>query len=255
MKGPGFIAVNVGEAIHVIKCIPMEVDTLKAAFSPDRSVNYYRGKLYNLYKGANEHVLDYIVRTKDLRQAILDNETRASDSHFSVRDRARLGCDILERFTSGLPPELRLPLQIEDSKDLTGAFQALLRIQHLAERDYHRYGSARAMPSLRNAYGSGNQDGYRESGILRGAPQPPFRFTPRADPERATVTCNYCKAPGHMKYDCELRRVNNERNQSRIQGNAPGGSSQTIAGPTALADRRSTETTLHVQPSPGSSRQ
>jgi len=30
MKGPGYMAVNTGEAVHVVKCIPVEVTMRKA---------------------------------------------------------------------------------------------------------------------------------------------------------------------------------------------------------------------------------
>lgn len=239
LQGHAYLAVEDEPVTSVEELI----DALKAALSPHRSTNYYRGELNNLYKNRDEHVLDYITRTKDLRQAILDNEAR--DCHFSQNDRLRLEAEVLEHFIDGLPPNL-LPLQMEDCKSLTDACHALLRIYHIAERDARRYG-----PTAPDWTGRGPRATYRnerpEAQEWRSTQLPP-NVTTRTEPGRIEVTCNYCKKPGHMKFDCELRRINNERTQARITGNASGGLDGSSTAQAAL-DNRSTSGPVPNQPS------
>jgi len=70
-------------------------EVLKEAFLPNRSTNYYRGELHNLYKKPSEHVLDYISRTKDLRQAILDVEARTYGNRYTIADRDRIDREVI----------------------------------------------------------------------------------------------------------------------------------------------------------------
>jgi len=96
-------------------------EALKSAFLPNRSTNYYKGELHNLYKKPGEHVLDYVSRTKDLRHTILDAEARVLDHRFTPVDCVRINQDVLECFTNGLSPEF-LPLRLENCQNITEAF-------------------------------------------------------------------------------------------------------------------------------------
>jgi len=73
-------------------------EILKEAFLSNRSTNYYRGELHNLYKKPSEHVLDYISRTKDLRQAILDVEARTYGNRHTIADRDRIDREVMDSF-------------------------------------------------------------------------------------------------------------------------------------------------------------
>lgn len=110
-------------------------DVLKAAFMPSSTLNYYRGALSNLHKGPDKHVLDYISRAKDLKQAILEEELKNHGDHLNEIEKSRIDYDALECFINGLPPEYRLSLKIEGCRTLTEAFNILIHVNQQLKRD------------------------------------------------------------------------------------------------------------------------
>lgn len=265
-----------GHAYLVIEDEPISTieklkDALKAAFMPSRTVNYYRGALANLQKKPDEHVLDYISRAKDLKQAILEEELKIHGDYLNEIERNRIDHDALECFTNGLPPDFRLPLKMEACRTLTEAFNTLIHINQQLERDMERSRNqartripatnltiAKRVPC--NICGkSGHADNMCwlkptnrpeiKYTSPRGMQQPAIR-QPTGQPDRANIICNYCKQPGHMKFDCEKRRRNNERRQQEpTQGNELRGPSPSDASQTAHREERPSTSSMKAQPS------
>jgi len=226
-------------------------EALKEAFLPNRSTNYYRGELHNLYKKPSEHVLDYISRTKDLRQAILDVEVRTFGNRHTVADRDRIDHEVMDSFINGLPPELRMPLRLEPCRDLNEAYRALVKVNQLTERDAER---ARTVTSMQIApkktCTSCGKLGHLETDCwAKAARSTP---TPATGIDKNEVVCNYCKQPGHMKFDCEARRKAQQR-MLPVTGNAMGSQSFASADQAAQQTMRSTAGRTSPEPSPCSS--
>lgn len=267
LQGHAYLVVE-DEPISTIEKLK---DVLKAAFMPSRTVNYYRGALANLCKRPDEHVLDYISRAKDLKQAILEEELKIHGEYLNEIERSRIDHDALECFTSGLPPEYRLPLKMEGNRTLTEAFSTLIHINQQLERDAER---SRNQTRIRipatnvtiakrapcNICGkSGHADNMcwlnptNRSEVKHIPPREPLQGITRQSTrplDRANIICNYCKQPGHMKFDCEKRKINNERRQQEpVQGNDLRGPSPSDASQTARREERQTSSSMKAQPS------
>jgi len=246
LQGHAYLVIEDEQAITVEGLC----EALKQAFLPNRSPNYYRGELHNLVKKPSEHVLDYISRTKDLRQAILDAEIRTFGNRYTVADCNRIDLDVLECFTNGLPPELRTPLRLESCNDLNGAYRALLKVNQLIERDAERIRRMVPTPAPRKTCTLCGKLGHLEADCWTKASRP--ASTPATEISNNEVICNYCKKPGHIKFDCEARQRAQQRS-SLIAGNAPGSQGSTSAGQAAQSTLRSTVNKTLSEPLPCSS--
>jgi len=226
-------------------------EVLKEAFLPNRSTNYYRGELHNLYKRPSEHVLDYISRTKDLRQAILDVEARTYGNRHTIADRNRIDCEVMDSFINGLPPELRMPLRLEPCHDLNEAYRALIKVNQLTERDAERARSATPIQAApRKICTSCGKLGHLEADCwAKTAKSTPI---PATETDRNETVCYYCKKPGHVKFDCEARRRAQQR-MLPVMGNVMGSQGFTSAGQAAQQTLRSAAGKTLPEPLPCSS--
>lgn len=118
------------------------IDLLNGAFGSPNTIAQYRGELSKIFLGNNEHVLDYIGRTKELRIAILDAERRergellpAVTSEIEILT-ARSFCD-------GLPLKFRLQLKAEHYVDPFGAFAVAKALAKRDELERQRHETAR----------------------------------------------------------------------------------------------------------------
>ncbi|KOC71215.1 hypothetical protein WH47_06137 [Habropoda laboriosa] len=75
---------------------------LKKVFGPQKTVDHYRGDMANIYMREEEHILDYIARVKDIRNAIIDCDA----STIAEIDNLTVDC-----FTRGIIPQLRSGLR------------------------------------------------------------------------------------------------------------------------------------------------
>jgi len=50
------------------------IDLLTEVVGTHKTLNQYKGELSVIYMKTKQHILDYIIRVKDLRSAILDTE-------------------------------------------------------------------------------------------------------------------------------------------------------------------------------------
>lgn len=106
-------------------------DRLKDIFGPNRSVDHYRGEMANIFMKPSEHILDYISRVKDLRDAILDC-TREHDH--DVDELAK------NSFIDGLIPRIRSEVRVTHNETLSRTFDTAIRAYKQMELDQRRYG-------------------------------------------------------------------------------------------------------------------
>lgn len=107
------------------------IDLLNGAFGPPNTIAHLRGDLSRIFIGKNEHMLDYIGRTKDLRTAILDAERR-EHGEVDATVAAEIENLTARSFCDGLPLKFRLQLK---SEHLLNPLEAFAFAKSLAKRD------------------------------------------------------------------------------------------------------------------------
>lgn len=202
------------------------ISRLKNVFSPAKSTNQYRGELANITKLPSENILDYIGRVKDLRSAILEGEQDRYTTFFP-----QLAITIneltLESFLNGLPPEIRVQMNILGYRTLDQAFDTAITAAKQVESDRIRFHGAPAPSQTASVVCQiCNKPNHTASQCwhLNSARQnkPPQNNSNRPfNPQQ--LFCNYCKSNGHTISQCRIRPVNNTHRDS---GNAQQSPSQ-----------------------------
>ncbi|KOC58632.1 hypothetical protein WH47_03900 [Habropoda laboriosa] len=199
----------------------------------------------------DEHVLDFISRTKDIRDAIIDCDRRSPN----ISDIDTLTADC---FIRGVIPQIRTELRHLRGSPLTRVFNEAIEIFKELENDNKRYGRTPETkhvqfsprdktperreerrvytpPPFRDTWRSSSPRRYYrdEPRPMKPEPprrpyQPPYRSTyepprreyrePQHDNNRQNVPprhCTYCQIPGHDIHECRKRA----RNLNRQPGN------------------------------------
>nr|XP_012151331.1 PREDICTED: uncharacterized protein LOC105663901 [Megachile rotundata] len=117
-----------------------EIDTvaelcniLRDIFGPQRTVDYYRGELTSIYMKNGEHVLDFITRVKDLRDAILDCD-RGTPNIDEINNFAK-SC-----FIDGLMSPMRLEVKVVAAEPLKCVFREAISVFKRLELEKSRQG-------------------------------------------------------------------------------------------------------------------
>lgn len=252
---------------------------LKDVFGPRRTVDHYRGEMSNIFMGQHEHMLDFISRVKDLREAIVDCD-RGLPNVADIDDLT------VNSFINGLIPRLRSDLRDCYDRPLPRVFDEAISLYKQYELDKSRYGSTnepRRNPYTENRDRNSDRREYRSDHAARYNPpiqrgawrdEPPKReFVPPkreynrpAQPnnyshqnhysrpnteqkprreeqtERNNRVCNYCKTPGHDIHECRKREYNNKQRDSGNGQNLPSPQNQ----------RREANNMVHTVTSPAS---
>lgn len=87
------------------------IDFLKCIFGSARNSNYYRGQLSINFKKPTEHILDYIGRVKDLRNAIIEEDQMQFCRSLHILEIEQIDLYILKSFFEGLSPEYRAEIR------------------------------------------------------------------------------------------------------------------------------------------------
>ncbi|KOC58556.1 hypothetical protein WH47_09664 [Habropoda laboriosa] len=240
LRGRAYTAVE-DEACETITDL---CNRLKDVFGPHHSVDHYRGTLVNTYMRQGEHILDYISRIKDLREAIVDCNRQGADL-------VEIDSLTVSSFINGLTPDIRPELRAMRTAALNAVFDEAVQVFKQLEVDKTRYAKPqteqrkvhfheenRAATTTRVSY----QPPQRSSSPYRrtepspvpwrqmpqrrdSSPVPPSRYireAPRTTepPRRFTAPariCNYCRTPGHDIHECRKRMFNN----AQQSGNEP----------------------------------
>lgn len=155
-------------------------DVLKGVFGATKSVNQYRGELGSIVKARYEHTIDYISRVKDLHAAILEEET-ASKGPLRATTIKDIEVETLECFVAGLPPTFRTNLKIEGYTKLSEAYSAAIKVEKEFEKDRFKFKEQR-----------------QES-------KPHVSFTKPEVKTSESITCTFCKKPGHESERCWIK--------------------------------------------------
>ncbi|XP_076390574.1 uncharacterized protein LOC143264993 [Megachile rotundata] len=244
-------------------------NTLKDIFGPQRTVDHYRGELASIYMKNGEHVLDFITRVKDLRDAILDCD-RGAPNIDEINNFAK-GC-----FIDGLMSPMRLEVKAVAAEPLKCVFrEAISAFKRLeleksrqgrtevrrvnfeqrdgtpdwrSSRDFRRNESPRRVdfgrrdqnsewrerrfgsPPRRDSWKPTSPVPPRNYQANRGFTRYP-RGDDRRDPPLPDRFCRYCNIPGHDLHECRKRRYNEQMRNSRNEQALPPATNKGREGP------------------------
>lgn len=164
---------------------------LKQVFAPQKLVSDYYGELANLCKKPNEHVVDYIARTRDIIDAIEDGE-RTERGVLPAIERKRIESRAISHFLSGLPSDLQLHVKHETYRDLAEIFLKTIAIEKALAREKQKKQNMLSQLDTR-----------RDTKRPPNAPAPKEnRSKEPTSSETPKETCRYCKKPGHNISQC-----------------------------------------------------
>lgn len=171
------------------------IDSLRSKFAPLKSPHYYKGKLADIFKAPQEHVLDYISRVKDLKSAVIDSEKSEGKPVDPELDSFTLKC-----FVDGLPTDHRILLKLEGYTGLNDAYNKAVLVANSLniDKDRARTRPPPGAPPPRPP-------------ITSDMRQPVFTNAPRPTPP---VVCPICNKFGHTERDC-FRNPMNQPHGSR----------------------------------------
>ncbi|XP_048515544.1 uncharacterized protein LOC125502056 [Athalia rosae] len=225
-------------------------DKLSSLFSSLKTTNHYRGDLANIYKKPSEHVMDYIIRVKTLKDAILDSERR--NGYYTRELIYNTELEASESLKQGLPTLFRNSLILLNPTDFedtcTKAIIIGKQMEDEATRDRQRQRPQSNYVARPPICQKCNRAGHttdectigtnRISNYYRETPPERDRqFDRRNDrdrqPERRDerpnvgfqrpepnygnrpiLTCTYCKNLGHTIDECRKKRYNEESRQA-----------------------------------------
>lgn len=187
------------------------LDCLKRIFGSGRSANYYRGQLSMAYKKPNEHILDYIGRIKDLKNAIIEGDQTNLGRLLSEIELCSIESYALEAFFEGLPREYRIELLAEGYNGFSDACSKVLLINRRLEREEFRYKNTRnsrenttSTPPIRVLQ--------RDTPTTQNDPRNPVR------PGLQKI-CGYCNKMGHLIHECRRRQYQQQYNNISSSNN------------------------------------
>lgn len=240
-----------GRAVYAVEdetceTINQLIDLLNETFGSFKTLDQYRGELSTVFLRPQEHILDYISRTKDLRTAIMDATRR---EHGALNEETIKEIDALtaRSFCNGLPLSFRLQLTPNLHSSPFAAFSYVKSLAKRQELDNERF----AIPS-RPTYNAARPLAHSTpTRPTNDRPAPPRRtdnMAPRtyettydrarSEPPRARddrKVCRYCKNIGHEIDECRKRAYNNARKSpgNDMSPSGPNGATRTDPSPKA----------------------
>lgn len=181
---------------------------LKQAFAPQKLVSDYYGELANLCKKPNEHVIDYIARTRDIIDAIEDGE-RTERGVLPTLEAKRIENRAISHFLSGLPSDLQSLVKHETYKNLSDVFLKTIACEKaLAMEKQKKQNMMTQLEPRKDVKRAPTTSVPKENRNK----EPSSSETPRE-------TCRYCKKPGHNISECRTLAF---RKSQQGQGNYNG---------------------------------
>ena len=160
-------------------------------------------------------MLAYVNRIIDIRDGMIDLKRREVGGDLFDAEIEDIDRDTIEGLREGLPPEVRLRLNLRRNMTVQVVIDDALYVEKLIEWDYRKHRSfersnARVDPRLNRG---------QETTEVGQAPTPsqPTQEGQKPVLEKARIQCYYCKNFGHYKSDC--RKLAFVKNQDQNQGN------------------------------------
>jgi len=209
--------------------LPHMINHLKKIFGPNKSLNQYRGELGNLYMTPNENIFNYVVRAKNLRAAITDEEI---DMYGTLlpQDEDRIDHDVLESFINGLPSDLLVRVKLEGRTDtldnvITSTIQLTktLEAENKRKKGSYHVNVNKPFNNPRVDYAAMPSNPPEKSFEKRSINSPFIKpLTPGQPGPNFPVekVCHYCKTPGHLINEC--RKLAHRRSLQGSSGQPPG---------------------------------
>ncbi|XP_076302029.1 uncharacterized protein LOC143220224 [Lasioglossum baleicum] len=181
---------------------------LKDIFGPHHTIDHYRGEMANIYMRANEHILQYISRVKDLRTAIID-------CHRDDPDMVEIDVLTKNSFIRGLIPKLRPEVRQVKHRSLRAVFdEAVIHYKdiELDKQRYERHG--REEKQVRFT-GHGSPNNPRSDSRFSRSPSP-YRNNSYQNTSRADTTYRVDPAPNRQRDNSPYQaRTDTYTNKSR----------------------------------------
>lgn len=227
-----YIAMSNSIMYHASTKVPCEtitglMDILANTFGTNKTTDQYRGELSTVSLRPGEHILDYIDRTEELNQSVIDSSRRNGHTGFDPQELNDL---TIRAFCNGLPRTYKLEMRPQEYLLPADAYTAAMKIFKDLEIEAQQFGHQTQEKTALAPYRSENRpqpnrnsghygnSGYKEhyqSGDLR-KPQP-TSILPK-NPK----FCSYCRRTGHTIDECFTKRRNEQGNgQGPVRTSAP----------------------------------
>lgn len=190
-----------GTAYDAIKHKPIstfdELSSALAAQSPEYSLKYLELKLITFKQQPREKIREYKARLDSIIEPLIKESTKGVDGTSSEAIINLIKKRALTSFVSGLKVQLKIYLELKESKDLNDAVEYALRKEMEIENDEktNRVLSGFGTQISVNYCTNCNRDGHSISNCRRVV----------ESQSRNNLICNYCKFRGHLIQDCRKR--------------------------------------------------
>lgn len=228
-------------------------ETLKTSLEPQRTTTHLYLELYSSKQKSEEDVMAYSTRIESLQTLILEQETNGKSAEVATALENSLKAQTIQVFIEGLG-KLKDFIKARNPPTLEKAIQAAREEERVrrslaeSKRFYEGNGkSGTKKPSTPcfhcNKMGHWARDCRTQIDKTKSSTGASSSTVPRASV--STITCRYCKKPGHTKEECrKLKYVNSKRtseptnastqnsknsSQSGADGGRPAGSLKTAA--------------------------
>ncbi|KAL6255662.1 hypothetical protein P5V15_012909 [Pogonomyrmex californicus] len=203
LTGHAYLAVE----DEIYNTVDQFIDCLKRTFGPVRTSNYYRGQLSINFKKSSEHILDYIGRVKNLRNAIIEGNQNQFGRPLNLLEIEQIDSYALESFFESLIPEYRTEIRMEGYQNLSEAYNKAILISKRLERDRVRQRDTKPNPVRNISTTNQNRRTIPPISVM----QPDRRQSSSPNPSLQVKICAYCKNFGHLISECKKRQYNNAR--------------------------------------------
>lgn len=166
--------------------IALLTDRLHEVFGPLQSIDHYLIEFAKLYKKPNEHIIDYIIRVQDLKDALIESERHVT-GNITNEKIAKIETEIHNKFIDGLPFNYLLRFKLTGNETLEETFDEAIKLSKRLELEEER-----------NKNSENNSQGLQ-----------------RLEPEGGTLAryygCDICLRTNHSTEKCRANRMYNRK--------------------------------------------
>ncbi|XP_063975109.1 uncharacterized protein LOC135161461 [Diachasmimorpha longicaudata] len=114
---------------------------LREIFDPLMTINQCKAALENMSKGPQEHIIDYVNRSRSVHGNIVTLERQEKNRPLTFAERKKLEDDAITAFLNGIPPLLRTECKLQPRNSLEQAYTSAIAVYKNHIRDIDRFKS------------------------------------------------------------------------------------------------------------------